>query len=493
MKLLLWRSNHHQWRSGYRILTSQLFSSSSLPPLDTLYSRISRTGQPSISVIPVIEKWLEEGKAIKQTELQKFIKQLRKYRRYGHALQISEWMTDQGSYQLSPGDVAIRIDLISKVHGVEKAEEYFDSIPDTSRTLQVYGSLLNCYAHSKNLEKAEAIFQKMKELRFLKTSLSYNVMLSLYSRIGKYEKLDPLMKEMQENGVSCDMYSYNIRLNAYVISSDIDEMEKLLMKMEVDPEITMDFHAYVVAANGYLKAGLIDKALTMLKRSEQLVNGSNRRFAYEVLITLHTAARNKADVYRIWNKLKNIGRFLNSSYLHMISSLVKLDDIDGAEKIWEEWNSGKVLFDIRIPNLMINAYSKKGAFDKAESFINKIIESGNKPDGASWNYLAVGYNERDQMEKAVETMRKAISASKLGWKPSLPTLSSCIWYLKRQGDVKSAEELLKLAKEHCQFSAGAYDKIYSYYVDNKNLADQEEDTDQNFVEEPPTTLELADK
>ncbi|KAF2283445.1 hypothetical protein GH714_006659 [Hevea brasiliensis] len=333
---------------------------------------------------------------------------------------ISQWMSDQRAYNLSPGDVAIQLDLITKVYGLDEAERYFHSIPDTSRGHQVYGSLLNCYAHKKCLEKAEGIMQKMKELQFVKNPLAYNVMLNLYSQMA---------------------------------SSDIEGMEKLLMKMEADPVINMDFHSYVTAANGYLKAGLIEKALMLLKRSEQLIKGKSKWLPLEMLLTLYAAAGNKDEVYRVWNLYKNNGRFLNSGYSCMISSLVKLDDLDGAERIWEEWDSGKQLFDIRIANLMIGAYSKRGLLEKAEACINKIIENGMEPDAITWDHLATGYRASGQMKKAGEAIKKAISTTKRGWKPSL-TLSSFLEYLKGKGDIEAVEDLLKMVKEHCHFSAG---------------------------------------
>lgn len=96
MKFLL-RSNPNLWRRGHLVLRAQLFSTdaltsssySSSAPIGTLYGRISRSGNAELSIIPVLEKWFEEGKDVKQSELLRIIKQLRKYRRFKHALQVS--------------------------------------------------------------------------------------------------------------------------------------------------------------------------------------------------------------------------------------------------------------------------------------------------------------------------------------------------------------------------------------------------------------------
>ncbi|CAK9324211.1 unnamed protein product [Citrullus colocynthis] len=151
---------------------------------------------------------VEEGREVKESDLQKLIKQLRKFRRFNHALQLCEWISNERNQDPSPGDIAIQLHLISKVHGLEHAEKYFNSIGEFSRDHKVYGALLNCYVENKNLEKAETIMQKMREVGFMKTPLSYNVMLSLYSHLGKHEKLDELMEKMEEMGIAHDIYIY---------------------------------------------------------------------------------------------------------------------------------------------------------------------------------------------------------------------------------------------------------------------------------------------
>ncbi|KAI8012629.1 Pentatricopeptide repeat-containing protein [Camellia lanceoleosa] len=74
---------------------------------------------------------------------------------------------------------------------------------------------------------------------------------------------------MEEKGISCERSTVYIRLNAYAAMSNINGMERLLTQMEGDPQFTMDWNAYVIVANGYLKAGLFEKSLEMLKKLEQ--------------------------------------------------------------------------------------------------------------------------------------------------------------------------------------------------------------------------------
>ncbi|KAK9085253.1 hypothetical protein Sjap_025664 [Stephania japonica] len=472
--------------SLYSTQTTQI-SSSSHPDL---YKRISPLGDPSIPISPVLEKWVEEGNAVDPSRIRSMIKQLREYRRFTHALEIElfgqlgfdgirvcvlhnfdfrflamnpemgvealgfgvleqtqmlQWMTDRNYDALLPGDMAIRLDLISKIHGLEEAEKYFDSIPEQSKGIQTYGALLNCYAHNKSVDKAEALMQKMKELGLAMNALPYNVLLNLFHQVGLHEKLDTLMEEMKEKGIEMDKFTFSIRLSACVATSDIEGLERILKRMEDDSQVTLDWKCCAIAADGYIKAGLIDKALKMLKRSEELVLGKNKRTAYENLLTLYANAGQKDEVYRIWKRYKSSEKKLyNTAYICMISSLSKLGDIPGAEKIIQEWESKKTNYDFKVPNCLIAAYCNNGLLEKAETVMSKEIEKGNKPIPSAWDRLAAAYVKENQIPKAVDAVRKSFQASRLRWKPNLEVVSSCLEYLKQKGEVEAVEEFERL-------------------------------------------------
>lgn len=451
-------------RSSWNHYNTLRLLHSSSTQTDSLFTRISRAGDPIIPMTPILNQWIQEGRDIKQSELQFFIKKLRSYRRFNQALQISEWMSNERNLHLLSGDIAIRLDLIAKVRGLDESQKYFDSIPNTSRDFKIYSALLNCYAQYNSVEKAEATMKKVKECSSNHSPdlvLSYNALLKLYTRKGQHEKLVALMKEMQEK----QMYSSStlpIWLNAYVNINDIDGMEKLLANMEVDRGVILGWFLYSVAADGYIKAGQLDKSLAMLKKSEQLIKGKSKRAAYESLLTKYAAIGKKDDVYRIWNICKNLNGSHNSVYISMLTALSKLNDIEGAERILEEWESGKTCFDIRIPSVMVSAYCKKGMLEKAEAFIGGLLKRGNKLDGRIWDRLARGYYKCNDMDKAVDAMKKAVLESPQGWKPYPFTFAACIEHMKDKNDLESALEILGSCREQGHFSEATSDKLLSY-------------------------------
>ncbi|XP_039115353.1 pentatricopeptide repeat-containing protein At2g20710, mitochondrial [Dioscorea cayenensis subsp. rotundata] len=430
---------------------------------DSLYTRVVLVSNPKVSVVPVLEKWINEGKQVSKADLQWMVKQMRNFRRYAHALQISMWMSDRRYFPLTPGDYADRLYLISKLQGLEHAENYFNNISVQMKAYQTYGTLLNCYAEEKNVEKAEAIFQKMKELKIL-TSFSFNAMMKLYSNTSRLEKVKSIFREMQKKGIPADCFTNSILMEAYVAASDTDGIDKLLQKLK-HPNAAKSWHVYAVAAKGYAKAMLVDEALKALKKSEELVPQKKGRVAYGFLLTVCAEMGSKDDLYKVWHKYKSSEKQCNSMFMCMISALLKLDDIEGAETILKEWESQTSFYDFRVPNLLIAAYCKNGLLGKAESLLNESLKTGRTPFANSWERLANGCFEDDQTSKAVEFMKKALVAGQQHeWKPSPVNITSSLEYFKDQKNVEGAEEFVKLVRFLAPLTREIYNCLLEVYL-----------------------------
>ncbi|KAK1575316.1 hypothetical protein Q3G72_004451 [Acer saccharum] len=435
-----------------------------------LYRKISPIGDPTVSIVPVLDQWVQDGGAIDKETLQVMIKELRFYKRFAHALQISMWMTDKRYFQPSAGDAAVRLDLISKVHGIEQAENFFNSISKTLRTLPTYTTLLNCYAYVRNVEKAEATMDKIRELGLANRPSAFNTLLGLYNRTGNFEKLVSLMHEMEENGIGWDRFTYGIRLTAYAAVSDAEGVDKTVTKMESDTSVVLDWTCYTAAASAYAKLGLLDKALAMMEKSEGLISGKKSNTAYECLITQYATYGKKDDVLRLWQLYKEKKKVLNKGYISVIPSILKFDDLECAERIFKEWESEKSHYDIRIPNFLMRAYCRRGLMEKAETFADRIISKGGKLDHKTWFYLATGYLQNNQLQKAVEKMKEAIAVCHNKWKPRKDVVAACLEYFKHEGDVEEARNFINLLRDKNIISVDVQDgSLNNFLREEPNL------------------------
>ncbi|KAL1829436.1 hypothetical protein ACET3Z_007848 [Daucus carota] len=447
------RSLHFHKLSAYYSSSSTSASSSHTDykkDVDSLYRRISPVGDWSESIVPILNHWIQEGRTVNKVQLQRIIRELRRYKRYKHALEVSEWMSDSMYLRLSLGDMAIRMDLIYKVHGIDQAVNYFNNIPEQKKDVEVYGALLYCYAEERSLEKAEDLMQEIRALGLLMETVSYNVMLNLYCKTGNFEKSKSLIHEMEEKGIKMDKVTYSILLTACSSSCDTKEIDLIIQKIESDPELVLDWNIYITAAHTYIKLGCVDKASEMLEKSEGFILKCNKKnTGFDFLLTQYTNLGNKAEVWRVWELYKNIEKINNSGYIRMLPSLLKFDDVKGAEDVFREWESSQLTYDFRIPNFLIGYYCRKGLMEKAEVLLDRAKNNG-KPQPQTWYYFATGYVGCGQLPKAVEAMKRAISECRRGWKlPSTDILIACLEYIKNNCDVEEVKGFIRslVAKE----------------------------------------------
>ncbi|KAF2303357.1 hypothetical protein GH714_017116 [Hevea brasiliensis] len=407
----------------------------------TLYSKISPLGDPSISLVPELENWVQHGNKVRVGELQRIIRDLRRRNRFGQALEVSDWMNKRGICIFSPVEHAVQLDLIGRVHGFLSAENYFNSLRDHDLTDKTYGALLNCYCRQRQVDKSISHLQKMKEMGFASSPLAYNDIMCLYTNVGLYEKVPHVLTEMRENKVSPDNFSYRICINSYGgARSDIEGMERVLNEMECQLGIAMDWNTYAVVANFYIKAGLSDKAIYALKKSEEKLD-KNDGIGYNHLISLYATLGDKVEVLRLWDLEKSAcKRHINRDFITMLESLVKLGELEEAEKILKEWESSGNFYDVRVPNTVIIGYSRKGYYEKAETLLEELMEKGKVTTPNSWAIVASGYVEKGEVEKAFECMKAAFSlhVKNKGWKPNPRVITDILSWL---GDEGSAEDV----------------------------------------------------
>ncbi|KAH7842250.1 hypothetical protein Vadar_003227 [Vaccinium darrowii] len=419
----------------------------SYPKVNNLYSRISPLGNPNLSMVPILDQWVHEGKKVRELELRGIIRDLRSRKRFSHALEISEWMSSKGLCPFSPGDRAVQLDLIGRVRGLDAAESYFDMLNEHEKIDKMYGALLNCYVREGLVDKSTSHMQKMKELGFASSTLSYNDLMCLYTHTGQLEKIPDVLTDMKKSGVSPDRFSYKICMNSYGARSDLKNMEKLLKEMESQPHISIDWSTYSNVANLYIKAGSKEKALIYLKKLEEKLRKDARGYNY--LITFYASLGNKVEVRRLWGLQKvDCKRQINRDYVTMLGSLVKLGELEEARALLQEWESSCQFYDFRVPNILIIGYCRKGLIEKAEALLQEIMGKGKIPIPNSWAIIAAAYLDKGDMEKTFECMTNGLEVKEEnpGWRPKPLVISSVLNWLKDRGEVEKAEAFVSSLK-----------------------------------------------
>ncbi|XP_076904493.1 pentatricopeptide repeat-containing protein At4g02820, mitochondrial-like [Bidens hawaiensis] len=429
---------------------------------DTLGRRLLSLVYTKRSAVIAIRKWKEEGHVVRKYELNRIVRELRRLKRYKHALEVCEWMTLQQDIKLQEGDYAVHLDLIAKIRGINSAEKFFEDLPKKLKGQPTCTSLLHIYVQHKLSSKAESLMQKMSECGFLKCPLPFNHMMSLHISNGQVKKVLETLHELKKH-TSPDIVTYNLWLTACNSQGDIINAEKVFIELK-NKRLSPDWVTFSLLTSVYIKNSRFEDALLSVKEMEKRVFKKNRA-AYSSIISLYTSLGLKEDVKRVWKKMKSSFRKLNDlEYNCMISSLVKLNEVKEAELIYTEWESVSVTGDVRVPNLILAAYINKNNIKMAEMFFEKrVLGKGIVPSYTSWELFTYGYLYEKRMDKVLECFKKAIGLVKK-WEPNLKIVREVYKLLEEYGNVEGAEEVLATIRDAGFVSTELYNLVLKVYV-----------------------------
>lgn len=358
-------------------------------------------------------------------------------------------MTKRGMNK-TVSDHAIHLDLIAKAQGTAAAETYFIDLPEAAKNHLTYGALLNCYCKELMIDKAEALMEKMKELKLSLSSMSYNSLMTLYTKTGQPEKVPGMVQEMKRNNIMLDSYTYNVWMTALAATNDLTGVERVIDEMKRDGRVSGDWTTYSNLASIYADAGSFDKTEKALKELEKK-NAHRDLSAYQFLITLYGRTGNLLEVYRVWRSLRlAFPRTANISYLNMIQVLVNLNDLPGAEKCFREWESGHPTYDIRIANALMGGYLKEGSLKKAEELKERARRSGAKANAKTWEIFLNYYLKNGDIKSALECCSNAISIGRgdgSKWIPSPAIVREFMGHYEQEKDVNGIEGFVELLKK----------------------------------------------
>ncbi|XP_076888761.1 pentatricopeptide repeat-containing protein At1g02150-like [Bidens hawaiensis] len=433
-----------------------------------IYKRISLMGNPEKGATEVLNQWEDEGKKVTKWELCRIVKEMRKYGRHKLALEIYIWMNNRTErFRISSSDAAIQLDLVSKVHGISGAEDYFKSLPNNLVDKRTYGALLNAYVRARMVDKAESLLVEMKNKGYAGQALPYNVMMTLFMNLKNQEKVESLISEMNQNNIDLDLYSYNIWISSRGSQGSIEKMEEAFEKLKLDGSVNPNWTTYSTMATFYIKNQEFEKAEDCLRKIETLITGRDR-IPYHYLLSHYGSIGKKEEVQRIWESYKTIFPYIpNLAYHSAISSFVRMDDIEESEFLYEEWVSIQTSYDPRIGNLLLGWYIRNGFVEKAETFLKEMLKVG-KSNSSTWELVAEGHIKENRISDALSCFEKALANEGASfWRPKPINISALYKICERENDEKSKEALFEVLRKAGVLEDDAYMAYLPFYKQSK--------------------------
>lgn len=289
-------------------------------------------------------------------------------------------MVSHEEYELSDSDYAIRIDLMTKVFGIDAAERYFEDLPPHAKTSETYTALLHSYAAAKFTEKAEELYQRIKDSNLSFNALMYNEMMTLYMSVGQVEKVPLIVEDLKRKKVTPDIFTYNSWISSCAATLNIDEVRRILDEMSRDAGSNESWTRYSDLANIYVTVGHLDNAGNSNSLVEVEKRTSQREWiTYDFLIILYAGLGSKDKIDLIWKSLRMTRqKMISRNYICVLSSYLMLGHMKEAGEVIDQWKqSSNTDFDMLACERLVAAFSDMGLAETANKFNMILTEKNN--------------------------------------------------------------------------------------------------------------------
>lgn len=349
-------------------------------------------------------------------------------------LQLSEWLESTKRLDFGEKDYASRVDLIAKVRGLQAAENYIEKIPKSFRGEVIYRTLLaNCVV-ATNVKKAEALFNKMRDLEFPITSFACNQLLLLYKRLDKKKIADVLLLMEKEN-VKPSLFTYKILIDTKGNSNDITGMDQIIETMKAEG-IEPDLRIQAIMAKHYVSGGLKEKAEAVLKEMEG-GNIKENRWACQALLPLYASLGKADEVGRLWKVCESKPRI--NECTAAIEAWGKLKKIEEAEAVFDRMSKMWKKLSSKHYSVLLKVYANNKMLAKGKDLVKRMADSGCRIGPLTWDALVKLYVEGGQVEKADSILQKAAQQSQV--KPMFNSYMAIIDQYAKRGDIHNSEKM----------------------------------------------------
>lgn len=278
-------------------------------------------------------------------------------------------MISHEEYQVSDSDYAIRIDLMTRVFGINAAERYFEALPPSAKSSETYTALLHSYARLKLIEQAEDLYKQIKGANLSLSAITYNELMTLYMSVGQLEKVPSIVADMKSKNVGPDLFTYNLWISSCAAALNIDEVTKILDEMSIDPGCDENWTRYKNLVRIYISASnLVNPNLSPLVETEKGVT-QRELISYDFLVILFGGLGNKLKLDEIWKSLRMTRQKLTGrNYVCVLSSYLMLGHLKEVGDIVDEWKqSATSEFNVSLCNKLVEAFREVGMSDEATS------------------------------------------------------------------------------------------------------------------------------
>ncbi|XP_059454370.1 pentatricopeptide repeat-containing protein At1g77360, mitochondrial-like [Corylus avellana] len=312
-------------------------------------------------------------------------------RKYASAQKVDEVVYTfnvMEKYDIPPNLAAFNglLSALCKSKNVRKAQEIFDSMKDRfvpdSKT---YSILLEGWGRSPNLPKAREIFQEMVDMGCDPDIVTFGIMVDVLCKAGRVDEAIEIVKKMDTGTCKPTSFIYSVLVHTYGIENRIEDAVGMFLEMKrhgIQPDVA----AYNSLISAFCKVNKLKNVYRVLNDMKcKGVTPNSRTFN---IIIRSLIVRGEADeASRIFRRMIKVCEPDADTYTMMIKLSCESDALDMALKVWKYMKLKRFVPSMHTFSVLVNGLCKKGDVTKACVLLEEMIEKGIRPAGGTFGRL----------------------------------------------------------------------------------------------------------
>lgn len=312
-------------------------------------------------------------------------------RKYARAQKVEEAIYTFNvlhKYDITPNLAAFNglLSALCKSKNVRKAQEIFDKmkeqfVPDP----KTYSILIEGWGRDPNLPKAREIFREMVDNGCNPDIVTYGIMVDILCKAGRIDEAVVIVKGMDFNICKPTSFIYSVLIHTYGIENQIQDAVDTFLDMERNG-VQADVASYNALISAFCKVNKFDnvyRVLDDMKLKEVLPSSRTCNIILSGLIS-----RNETDeAFRVFRRMIKICEPDADTYTMMIKMFCETNELNRADKVWKYMKSKRFVPSMHTFAALINGLCQNGDVSKACVLMEEMIEKGMRPSRVTFEKL----------------------------------------------------------------------------------------------------------
>lgn len=333
---------------------------------------------------------------------------MRKYARMQKVDEALYTFNIMEKYNVTPNLTAFNglLSALCKSKNVRKAQEIFDKmkeqfVPDS----KTYSILLEGWGKEPNLPKAREVFREMVRVGCNPDIVTYGIMVDILCKMGRVDEALDIIKSMDDSGCRPTSFIYSILVHTYGVQNRIEDAMDTFLEMAKNG-VKADVVVYNALISAFCKVNKFQNVFRVLKEMNGKGVRPNARTCNIILNSLIGQGMTD-EAFRVFRKMIKLCEPDADTYTLMIKMFFERHQLEMALKVWTYMKSKKFVPSMHVYSVLINGLCTMGKVSDACMFMEEMIEKGIQPSVMTFRklrQLLIKEDRRDVLEFLQEKM-----------------------------------------------------------------------------------------